>query len=70
MSSIFGRLGYDFDSTKFGDSLVLPDKVKTYLNTAPVKLETWQINDIANGNIQLTDYYKNPVINITNTFIQ
>lgn len=64
MSSIFGRLGYDFDSTKFGDSLTLPDKVKTYLNTAPVKLESWQINDIANGNIQLTDYYKNPVLNV------
>jgi hypothetical protein len=66
MSSIFGKLGYNFDSAKFGDSLTLPDKVKTYLNTAPVKLETWQLNDIANGNIQLTDYYKNPVLNICN----
>jgi hypothetical protein len=35
------------------------------LNTAPTELQTWQIDDIANGNIQVTDYYKNPVINVT-----
>jgi hypothetical protein len=29
-------------------------------------LQTWQINDIANGNIEMTDYYKNPVINVAN----
>lgn len=63
MSSIFGRLNYDFDSTKFGSSLYLTDETKEFINTAPLGLETWQINQIANGSIQLTDYYKNPLIN-------
>jgi hypothetical protein len=66
MSSIFGRLNFNFDDSKFGSSLYLPDETKEYLNTAPTELQTWQINDIANGNIQMTDYYQNPVINVTN----
>lgn len=66
MSSVFGRLNFNFDDSKFGSSLYLPDETKEYLNTAPTELQTWQINDIANGNIQMTDYYQNPVINVTN----
>ncbi len=66
MSSIFGRLSYNFDDSKFGDSLYLTDETKKYLNTAPTELKTWQINEIANGNIQLSNYYKNPVINVVN----
>ena len=68
MSSIFGRLNFNFDETKFGDSIYLTDEAKNYLNTAPTELQTWQINDIANGNIEMTDYYKNPVINVANQF--
>lgn len=64
MPSVFGRLNFNFDDSKFGSSLYLPDETKEYLNTAPTELQTWQINDIANGNIQMTDYYKNPVINV------
>lgn len=66
MSSIFGRLNFNFDETKFGDSIYLSDGAKKYLNSAPTNLQTWQINDIANGNIELSDYYKNPVINVVN----
>lgn len=66
MSSIFGRLNFNFDETKFGDSIYLTDEAKNYLNTAPTELQTWQLNDIANGNIEMTDYYKNPVINVAN----
>lgn len=66
MSSIFGRLNFNFDDSKFGDSIYLTEETKNYLNTAPVDLKTWQLDDIANGNIQMTDYYKNPVINISN----
>ncbi len=65
MSSIFGRLSFNFDETKFGDAIHLSDGAKEYLNTSPTELKTWQINDIANGNIQMTDYYKNPVVNVT-----
>jgi hypothetical protein len=66
MSSIFGRLNFNFDETKFGDSIYLSDGAKKYLNSAPTNLQTWQINDIANGNIELSDFYKNPVINVAN----
>lgn len=66
MSSIFGRLNFNFDESKFGDSIYLTDETKNFLNTAPVELTQWQLNDIANGNVQLTDYYKNPVINVSN----
>ncbi len=65
MSSVFGRLNFNFDNSKFGSALYLPEETKEYLNTAPTELQTWQVNDIANGNIQMTDYYKNPVINVT-----
>ena len=66
MSSVFGRLNFNFDEAKFGDAIYLSDGAKEYLNTSPTELQTWQINDIANGNIQMTDYYKNPVINVAN----
>lgn len=66
MSSIFGRLNFNFDEAKFGDAIYLSDGAKEFLNTSPTQLQTWQINDIANSNIQMTDYYKNPVINVAN----
>jgi len=66
MSSIFGRLSFNFDESKFGDAIYLSDGAKEYLNSSPTELQTWQINDIANGNIEMTDYYKNPVINVAN----
>lgn len=65
MSSIFGRLSFNFDESKFGDAIYLSDGAKEYLNSSPTELQTWQINDIANGNIEMTDYYKNPVVNVT-----
>ena len=66
MSSIFGRLSFNFDEAKFGDAIYLSDGAKEYLNSSPTEFQTWQINDIANGNIEMTDYYKNPVINVAN----
>lgn len=66
MSSIFGRLNFNFDEAKFGDAIYLSDGAKEYLNSSPTELQTWQINDIANGNIEMKDYYKNPVINVAN----
>jgi hypothetical protein len=67
MSSIFARLNYNFDSSKFGSSLYLTDETKQFINNTPTGLETWQLNDIANGSIELTDYYKNPLINTINS---
>ena len=70
MPSVFGRLTYNFDDTKYGDAFYLTTETKNYLNTSPIEIKTWQKTDIANGNIQNTNYFKNPVINVTNTFIQ
>jgi hypothetical protein len=70
MPSVFGRLTYNFDDTKYGDAFYLTTETKNYLNTSPLEIKTWQKTDIANGNIQNTNYFKNPVINVTNTFIQ
>ncbi len=69
MSSVFGRLTYNFDDTKYGDCFYLSTETKNYLNTSPLEIKTWQKTDIANGNIQNTNYFKNPVINVTNTII-
>jgi hypothetical protein len=65
MASVYERLNFSFDTSKFGDSINLSDNTKNYLNTAPVKLETWQKSDLANGSIVKTDYFKNPMINVT-----
>jgi hypothetical protein len=65
MASVYERLNFSFDTGKFGDSINLSDNTKNYLNTAPVKLETWQKDDLANGSIVRTDYFKNPMINVT-----
>jgi hypothetical protein len=65
MASAYERLNFSFDTGKFGDSINLSDNTKNYLNTAPVKLETWQKSDLANGSIVRTDYFKNPMINVT-----
>ena len=69
MSSVFGRLTYNFDDTKYGDAFYLTTETKNYLNTSPLEIKTWQKTDLANGNIQNTNYFKNPVINVTNTII-
>jgi hypothetical protein len=65
MASIYERLNFSFDTGKFGDSINLSDNTKSYLNAAPVRLETWQKDDLANGSIIRTDYFKNPMINVT-----
>lgn len=64
MSSVFGRLGFNFDSAKFGDGLFLTDAAKKTLNAAPVSLSSWQTDDIANDVVTRSRYYKNPHTNI------
>lgn len=63
MSSIFGRLSFNFDTNRFGDAQYLSPAAKAYLNAAPIQLASWQQSDIANGNVQTTNYYKNPLAN-------
>ena len=61
MSSIFQRLGFNFDTNRFGDAQYLSPGAEAYLKAAPIELASWQQSDIANGNIQTTNYYKNPL---------
>ena len=65
-ANVFNRLSFSFDTSKFGDSFYLSANTKEFLDTQPVSLETWQKNDLANGTIIKTDYYKNPVLNACN----
>jgi hypothetical protein len=67
-ANVFNRLSFSFDTNKFGDAIYLSQTTKNFLNTNPVSLETWQKNDLANGSILATNYYKNPLSNDCVTF--
>lgn len=58
--SIFQRLGYNFDDS---DDVVgrLSDSAIKYLDTFPPILKEWQVNDLANNEVD--GYYQNPVAN-------
>lgn len=60
MSSVFGRLGFNFDTNEFGDSQYLtPAAIKT-LNAAPTVIPDWQVDALAAGTFVRSDYFKNP----------
>jgi len=65
-ANVFNRLSFSFDTSKFGDAIYLSQDTKNFLNTQPISLETWQKNDLANGTIIATNYYKNPLLNVCN----
>ena len=65
-ANVFNRLSFSFDTSKFGEAIYLSQDTKNFLNTQPISLETWQKNDLANGTIIATNYYKNPVLNVCN----
>jgi hypothetical protein len=70
-NTVFGRLSFDFDSTKFGDTINLSDDAKNSL-TNYSKIDgpdDWMITDMANGPIDSTSYYRNPVLNVSNDII-
>jgi hypothetical protein len=65
---LYGRLDFSFDTSKFGDAINLSDGTKEFLNTQPIVLKDWQISDLANSNVtSSTNYYKNPVLNVSNS---
>jgi len=58
MGSIYGRLGFNFDTTNFkGDDALTPG-VENFLKNSSIDLSTWQIDDIANTAVG--GYYENP----------
>jgi len=58
MSSIYNRLGYNFDTTKFGDDVNLAPGANNFLNNSSINLSQWQVDDIATSTA--TGYYQNP----------
>lgn len=57
-NSVYGRLGYNFNTTQFNGADNLTTGVSTYLKNSSINLSQWQINDIANTSA--TGYYQNP----------
>lgn len=68
-NTVFGRLQYNFDSTKFGDALTLSDQAISTLNSSPVTITQWQETDIADNVVSRSRYFKNPTINVCNQII-
>ena len=54
---VFNRLGYNFDSTKFGDGDSFTVGQAQVLNSTPA-ISTWQAADLIN--VAVTGYYQNP----------
>ena len=64
MAGLFGNLGFNFDTAKFGDAQYLSAGAKRYLNAAPLFVSSWAQADIANNDVAITNYYKNPQANV------
>lgn len=56
--SVYGRLGYNFNTTLFNGADQLTPGVINLLNNNDINLNQWQINDLANNNVG--GYYQNP----------
>jgi len=64
MASIYNRLGYNFDTTKFGDDVNLAPGANNFLNNSSINLSQWQVDDIASATA--TGYYQNPYTSVLN----
>ena len=58
MSSVYGRLGFNFDTTKFNGADNLSTGVLNLLGNTSINLSQWQEADLVNA--QVNGYYKNP----------
>lgn len=66
-NTIFGRLNLTFDTSKFGSGFYISQNAANSLNTFPSDVKSWQKNEIANGNISISNYFQNPVATISNS---
>lgn len=55
---IYARLGYNFDTNKFGGAQNLDPDVSNFLNASKLGLTQWQVNDLSSGSVD--GYYENP----------
>jgi hypothetical protein len=69
MTSLFDRLQFNFDQTKFGDGTTLSEEaVNTIVDASTdVELSDWQLEDLANNTVITTNYFVNPVANVCNS---
>ncbi len=66
MTSLFDRLQFNFDQTKFGDGTTLSEEAVNTIADAStdVELSDWQLEDLANNTVVTTNYFVNPVANV------
>lgn len=67
MATIYERLALNFDTEKFGDVNDLDEKTIKYYTQFPNRLQDWQYDDLTSGTLTRTDYFRNPVANISLT---
>ena len=61
MSSVFSRLGYNFDSNIFGEVVNFTEAQKQFYN-GQTNLTQWQIDNLANNSTSnTTSYFQNPM---------
>ena len=65
-NTIFGRLNFSYDTSKFGSGFYVSQNASNSLNTFPSDVQNWQKQEIANGTISISNYFKNPVATISN----
>ena len=65
MTTIYERLDLNFDNAKFGEVNVLDEKTIRYYTEFPNTLKDWQYSDITSGTLSRTDYFRNPVVNVS-----
>lgn len=56
--SIYSRLGFNFNTSNFGGDDQLTTGAQNFLNNSNIRLNQWQIDDIANNSVN--GYYQNP----------
>ena len=64
MASIFERLSFNFDSSKFGDIELLGNTSIDYYNSISTNLKDWQYQDIINSTAGREQYFVNPVAQV------
>jgi len=63
MPSVFNRLGYNFDTDRFGSAATISTGAQNTLSLiadSSPKFKDWQIEDLSAGAIDRTNYFKNP----------
>lgn len=68
--SLYDRLGFNFDTTKFNGDDSLSANVLNFLGNTSINLSTWQQQDLANA--QVGGYFQNPhndVIGVISVYV-